>query len=284
MISSDTIKKTLFFDIETTTRYQTWDQYYDAEPNCAKDFENQINMKREWEDVPISKVYAERGMLSPEHGQIVSICSRIWNDKESKWDDRTFGFESWEEYEMIRGQKDKDLVIEFNEYLIELFKNSRGSLGGYNINNFDIPYVYRRTLSTGLFPQSTLVKTGLAKWDIKNLELMEWWNGTGAAGWSGFSSACEMMGVGSSKEDGVCGHQVSKLFWEDHDIETINSYCMKDVIKSVQFAIALSDERLKKRHETVLYDYLQRMDKKTQMTSNSAAVTEDSSSTEFSDE
>ena len=269
MISSDTIKKTLFFDIETTTRYQTWNEYCEAEPNCAKDFENQILMKREWEGVPISKVYTERGMLSPEHGQIVSICSRIWNQKENKWDYRTFGFESWDGYEELPlKEKDKDLVIEFNEYLIDLFQNKRGSLGGYNINNFDIPYLYRRTLATGLFPQSTLVKTGLAKWDIKNLDLMDWWNGTGAAGWSGFSSACEMMGVGSSKEDGVDGRQVSKLFWEDHDIETINSYCMRDVIKSAQFAIALSDERLKKRHETVLCDYLQRMDEKTKITSN----------------
>ena len=124
----------------------------------AKDFENQILMKREWEGVPISKVYTERGMLSPEHGQIVSICSRIWNEKENKWDDRTFGFESWDGYEELPlKEKDKDLVIEFNEYLIDLFQNKRGSLGGYNINNFDIPYLYRRTLGLYSLAERILV-------------------------------------------------------------------------------------------------------------------------------
>ena len=91
---------------------------------------------------------------------------------------------------------------------------------------------------------------------------MDWWSGTGANGWSGFSSACEMMGVGSSKEDGVDGRQVCHLFWDDHNIQSINEYCMRDVIKSAQFAISLSDDKLKKRHEEVVIDYIQRMEQK----------------------
>jgi DNA polymerase elongation subunit (family B) len=264
MISSNLIKKTLFFDIETTTRYKTWEEYLEKEPNSAKDFETQILMKREWAGVPIEKIYPEKGMLSPEHGQIVSICSRIWNSDEKKWDDRVFGFSSWDEYESIEDKKnaDKDILIPFNEYLIELFGTERGTFGGYNINNFDIPYVYRRVLRTGLLPQTSLVNVNLAKWEKKNLDLMDWWNGTGAAGWSGFSSACEMMNVGSSKEEGVDGRHVCNLFWDDQNIQGINDYCMRDVIKSAQFAISLSDEKLTKRHEEVLVDYLQRMEQK----------------------
>jgi hypothetical protein len=264
MISSDVIKKTLFFDIETTTRYKTWEEYKEKEPYSAKDFEGQIRMKNEWNAFRVEDVYADRAMLSPEHGQIVSICSRIWNPTEKKWDDRTFGFSSWEEYESIEDKKnaDRDIIIQFNEYLYELFGEERRSLGGYNINKFDIPYLYRRLLSSGLYPQATLVNVGVKPWDLKNLELMDWWSGTGANGWSGFSSACEMMGVGSSKEEGVDGRQVCHLFWDDHNIQSINDYCMRDVIKSAQFAISLSDDKLKKRHEEVVIDYIQRMEQK----------------------
>ena len=264
MISSNVIKNTFFFDIETTTRYRTWEEYLEKEPNSAKDFETQILMKREWDGVPIDKIYPEKGMLSPEHGQIVSICSRIWDAKEKKWDDRIFGFSSWEEYDSIEDKKkaDRDIIIPFNEYLNELFGDERGSLGGYNINKFDIPYLYRRLLATGLYPQTSLVSVGLKPWTVGHLELMDWWNGTGAGGWSGFSSACEMMNIGSSKEEGVDGRHVCNLFWDDRDVNVINEYCMRDVIKSAQFAISLSDEKLKKNHEVVLADYIRRIEQK----------------------
>ncbi len=270
MISKNQILKTLFFDIETTTRYKTWEEYLEKEPNSAKDFQTQILMKREWDGVPIDKIYVEKAMLSPEHGQIVSICSRIWNSEEKKWDDRIFGFSSWEEYESIEDKKnvDRDIIIPFNEYLYELFGDERGSLGGYNINKFDIPYLYRRLLSSGLYPQPSLVNVGLKPWMVGHLELMDWWSGTGANGWSGFSSACEMMGVGSSKEEGVDGRHVCNLFWDDRDVNVINEYCMRDVIKSAQFAISLSDDKLKRRHEEVVVDYLQRMEQKEKETEN----------------
>lgn len=261
MISKDTIKNTLFFDIETTTRYKTYDEYVENEPHSAKDFENQILMKKEYDGMNIGDVYKNEAMLSPEHGQVVSIGCRVWNDTEKKWDEEIFGFSSWEEYEtQDKKFADRDILIRFNELLYAIFGDDRGTLGGYNINKFDIPYLYRRMLAVGLYPQKTLINVGMKPWDLKNLELRDWWSGTGANGYSGFSSACEMMKVGSSKEEGIDGRQVCYKFWDDNDVDAINRYCMRDVIKSAQLALTLSDDYLKKHHKATMEDYNRRME------------------------
>lgn len=264
MISIDKIKNTLFFDIETTTRYKTYEEYLKEEPQSAKDFESQIRMKKEYDDMDVSDVYADRGMLSPEHGQVVTIACRIWNGEEKKWDEQIFGFSSWEEYESQENKRisDRDILIQFNELLLALFGDRRGSLGGYNINLFDIPYLYRRMLAVGLYPQTTLINVGVKPWDLNNLELKDWWSGTGANGYSGFSSGCEMLEIGSSKEEGIDGRQVCFRFWDDNDVDIINRYCMRDVQKSTQFAVRLSEERLKAKHIETMEDYNRRMEEK----------------------
>lgn len=261
MISTDTIKNTLFFDIETTTRYKTYGEYLEAESHSAKDFENQILMKKNYDGMDIADVYKNEAMLSPEHGQVVTIACRIFNKEEGKWDEEIFGFSSWEEYTtQDKKNADKDILIQFNELLWALYGDRRGVLGGYNINGFDIPYLYRRMLAAGLYPQPTLINVGIKPWDLKNLELRDWWSGTGANGYSGFSSGCEMMGIGSSKEEGIDGRQVCHKFWEDNDVDIINRYCMRDVQKSTQFAVSLSEPRLRATHEKTMEDYRQRIE------------------------
>lgn len=263
MISKDTIKNTLFFDIETTTRYKTYEEYVENEPHSAKDFENQILMKKDYSGKNFADVYKSEAMLSPEHGQVVSIGARIWNKEQNKWDEEIFGFSSWEEYEsQDKKNADRDILIRFNELLYGLFGNKRGCLGGYNIYSFDIQYLYRRMLAAGLYPQPSLITIGIKKWDLNMLDLRGWWNEPGANGYSGFSSACEMMGVGSSKEDGIDGRQVCHKFWDDMDVEAINQYCMRDVIKSSQLALTLSEDYLKKRHTATMEDYYRRMNER----------------------
>ena len=270
MISPDTIKKTIFFDIETTTRYKTYEEYLEKEPYSAKDFENQIRMKKEYDSMSIPDAYQDRGMLSPEHGMVVSIGCRVWNEDIGDWDDEIFGFKSWKEFEsQDRVHADRDILIGFNEVLFGLYDDAVCVLGGYAINSFDIPFLYRRMLSVGLYPQPTLNLSNKKSWNLYNLDLKSWWSESGANGFSGFSSASEMMGIGSSKEEGIDGRQVCHKFWDDNDVDAINRYCMRDVQKSAEFAIALSEPKVRKRHAETMADYHRRMaEKKTDASDN----------------
>ena len=263
MIKKEEIQNTLFYDIETTTRYKTFEEYEEAEPFMADDFKYRVDLKRkkgEWVDKSYSQIYHDEAMVYPEHGQVVAISWKIWDGKE--FNGGTFGFKDWDDY-ANRGNinADKDILADFNMTLETLFGDRDGSLGGYRIKYFDNPFLYKRMLVNGILPHKSLISYGKKPWDIKHLDLYDWWNGVGVNGMAGFGSACEVMGVRNPKEDGMSGRHVCFRFWDDHDISGINDYCMRDVDASIQFSINLSHNKLQKSWNRIVDEIAERRDK-----------------------
>lgn len=254
MIRKEQFTSTLFFDIETTTRYKTYAEYTEAEPFMAAEFLYRVGMKSEYKGMTVDDVYHDFGMLYPEHAQIVSIAWKIHDG--DAFIGETIGFSSWEEYESKDNKyADRDILIKFNEVLRGLFDSREGTLGGYRIKQFDIPFVYKRMLINGLYPQASLITVGKKPWDLNHLELYDYWTGVGAAGMAGFGAICEVMGVGNPKEDGLDGRQVCYRFWDDHDVVSINEYCMKDVLASMKLAWSLTTDILTSKHNKTMEEW-----------------------------
>lgn len=254
MIKKETFINTLFFDIETTTRYKTYEEYLEFEPYMAKEFEYRVSIKPEYKDIPVNVVYHDFGMLYPEHAQIVSIAWKIVGDNALVGD--TIGFSSWDEYQSNdKKYADRDILIKFNEVLNTLFKNREGTLGGYRIKQFDIPFVFKRMLINGIYPQASLITVGKKPWDLNHLELYDYWTATGGHSMAGFGAICEVMGLGNPKENGIDGRQVCYRFWDDNDVQAINEYCMRDVQASMKFAWNLTTERLIDKHEKTMEEW-----------------------------
>ena len=71
-----------------------------------------------------------------------------------------------------------------------------------------------------------------------------------------------LLGIPSSKTDEVAGNHLGARFWEDHAVEQINEYCMKDVMSSIGLARRISQDYLDDIHEKTMEDYRQRMESK----------------------
>jgi hypothetical protein len=260
MISKDKIMNTLFYDIETTTRYKTYEEYKEAEPFMADDFEYRVQLKwkkNELLDKTYSEIYHDEAMIYPEHGQVIAISWKIWDGKSFSGD--TIGFKDWDDY-ATRGNThaDKDILIEFNKVMETIFGDENGSLGGYRIKYFDNPFLYKRMLINGIYPHKSLISVGKKPWDIPHLDLYDWWNGVGVNGMAGFGAACEVMGVKNPKEEEISGRQVCYRFWDDHNIQMINEYCMRDVDSSIDFAINLSHDKLTSKYNKTLQEWNER--------------------------
>jgi hypothetical protein len=67
------LKEVMFFDIETTTRYKTFEEYQEAEPFMAKEFIR----RNKGSNLTPQEAYLEDGMLHSEHGQVVSIAGKM---------------------------------------------------------------------------------------------------------------------------------------------------------------------------------------------------------------
>jgi hypothetical protein len=246
MIPKKKLQGTVFFDIETTTRYKTFEEYTLAEPYNAKDFIYRASMK--YPNLTPDVAYKQYGMLYPEHGQVVSIAWKILVDKELQGE--IIGFKDWREYETTEDKRraDRKMLFEFNRVLETIFPDGDGCLGGYRIKYYDIPFLYKRMLLNGIFPHQSLITVDKKPWDIKHLDLYDYWN-VGVNGMSGFGTICDLMGVQNPKDDEIDGRQVCFRFWDDQNTPIINEYCMRDVESSVRLAWKLTDQKLMKDYE-----------------------------------
>ena len=265
----DSVNSTLFFDVETTTRYKTYEEYLEREPNCAKEFARKVRVEPKWDDMEIRDVYnghiRSKGMLWGQHLQIISIAYRIWDPSTRKYSGKTIGFSSWEEYESIedKSKADRDLLIEFNEVLYSHFGDERGLLGGYNIVGFDIAVLWLRMMSCGIKPHPSLNTIYKKPWDIDwVLDLKDWTTPADHKGLSSFDTMNALLGVPSSKTDEIAGNHVCFRFWDDHEIVGINEYCMKDVLSSIALARRLSEDGIDSIHAKTMENYILRMESK----------------------
>ncbi len=263
----DDVNNTLFFDVETTTRYKTYAEYLEKEPNCAKEFARKVRVDSKWDSMSIEEVYngnsRSNGMLWAQHLHVISIAYRKWNPSTRKYEGDTFGFSSWEEYESIedKSKADRDILIKFNEVLCDTFGSDKGLLGGYNIVGFDIAVLWTRMMVCGIKPHTSLQTVNKKPWDIVHvLDLKSWTTPSDHKGLSSFDIMNALLGVPSSKTDDVAGNHVGARFWEDHAVEGINEYCMKDVMSSIALARRLSEDMIDDIHVQTMADYYQRLE------------------------
>jgi hypothetical protein len=240
MILQDQLKDVLFFDIETTTRYKTFEEYKENEPFMAKEF---IRRNKGSNKMTPEEAYLEEGMLHSEHGQVVSIAWKMYDGETNSFKSEVIGFSSWEEFEYCKGpHADRDILIRLNNRLKELFGDEFKKMCGYAINGFDVIYLFNRMRMMGIEPQISLWECLKTSWDNRHLDVKDYWKSP--KGMSSFGMVCQLMGLQTSKEDGISGEEVGVRFWNDHAIEMINKYCMDDVNVVARLANALSFEKL----------------------------------------
>jgi 3'-5' exonuclease len=261
----DTVNNTLFFDVETTTRYKTYDEYLEKEPNCAKEFARQSGKRSDFKGMTTSEIYDSNGMLYAQHLQVISIAYLKWDPSTRKYEGDTIGFSSWEEYDSIedKSKADRDLLIEFNESLYSEFGDDRGLLGGYNILGFDIAVLWWRMMACGIKPHPSLNTVGKRPWNIDwILDLQSWTTPCDHKGLSSFDTVNYLFDIPSSKTDDVAGNHVGARFWEDHQVERINDYCKKDVMSSIALSRRLSEDGVDNIHSKTMKDFSLRMEEK----------------------
>jgi hypothetical protein len=67
-----------------------------------------------------------------------------------------------------------------------------------------------------------------------------------------------VLGTLNPKGDKIDGRHVCFRFWDDHEIEMINDYCMRDVDANIDFAINLSHDKLTSKYKRTLEDWVTR--------------------------
>lgn len=232
MYNLNYIQKCLFFDIETTSRYKTFNEFKINEYYISKIWEEKCLDQDKYKDNP-EKSYELYASLYPEYGKIVCISYGYYCTTDNKWKVESLDDNNSDEETLL-----KSFALKINT----LFTHH--ILAGFNIKKFDVPFLYRRMLVHKILPPFQFDTWNKKPWEIIYLDLYRVWSELYTINsMCSFDLICHLMKLESPKNGDVNGSNINEFYFNG-DIDSIVKYCRKDVQASIKLAISLTHEKL----------------------------------------
>lgn len=227
MLEQVKIEDILFIDIETVPCVAHYNQLEEYKKELWE--EKKGKLKQETENSE-DFFFQNAGILA-EFGKI--ICISVG---------RIFKFGSLHTFDTRSFYGDNEVVLlsDFSDFLQqELNKNRNINLCGHNIREFDVPYICRRTLINNLsLPQYFENLQTKKPWETGLLDSMDFWKFGDYKNYISLKLLAYCLGIASPKDD-ISGKDVGKVYWQEHGLERIRTYCQKDVLTVGQIVLKL---------------------------------------------
>lgn len=219
-------KSYFYFDIETSRKYESYDEFKEADERGAKLFEKKVLKKltkEEWDTLVIDKFarnkfvrdeYVDLGGLLPEYGRVVCMAYGFYKPDGGN---RVLGCA----FDLDEKKLIGDIAKAFNQV-----SSLRLIPCGYNVRGFDIPYIYKKCLSYGIPVPSVINSFGKKPWEVLMFDMMDTWKGTSNSS-ATFDEMAYSLGVESPKKD-MNGSEVGDAFFSGQYKEIVE-YCKRDV-------------------------------------------------------
>lgn len=133
------------------------------------------------------------------------------------------------------GDNEKELLLNVKSAL-DMYQKL--SLSGYNIKNFDIPFLLKRFYANGIPVPQHLLPFNKKPWEINHIDLMEWWKMGSYGQTASLDMACYSLGIESPKTE-MDGSKVAEAYFRGQH-EKIAEYCEQDVLSTYRLHCALT--------------------------------------------
>ncbi len=217
MFESLSSEDILFLDIETAPQKADFTE-------LPEHFQHLWDKKSAYfreEKQQASDVY-ERAGIYAEFGKIICISAGVIIQKNE------------ERYYRVKSFYDSDekkLLSEFNEMLQKFTLNPAKRLCAHNGQEFDYPYIARRTLINGLKLPKILDIAGAKPWEVKDhlLDTLQMWKFGDYKNYTSLDLLCAVFNIPTPKDD-IDGSQVAQVYYQEGDLDRIIRYCEKDTL------------------------------------------------------
>ncbi|MEM8999088.1 MAG: 3'-5' exonuclease [Bacteroidota bacterium] len=221
------LENILFLDIETVPEKKSFADL-DIEKQNLWDQKSAYQRK----EANAGDFYEKAGIWA-EFGKIVCISVGYFV---VKGDTRNFRVTSYHGDE-------KTLLTNFKDLLDQHFNQPKHLLCAHNGKEFDFPYIARRMLILDMKLPHKLNLFGKKPWEVPHIDTMELWKFGDYKHFTALKLLAHVLGIPSPKED-MDGSMVRKVYYEDHAIDRIITYCELDVITVAQVFLRLRNEAL----------------------------------------
>ncbi len=178
----------------------------------------------------------ERAGIYAEFGKIVCIsCGTIYR----RGNKRIYRVKSF------YGKDEVALLKDFLAMLEKFMANPAHRLCAHNGLEFDYPYIARRVLINGLRLPAILDIAGAKPWEVRDylMDTMQLWKFGDYKHYTSLDLLCNIFDVPTPKDD-IDGSQVSKVYYQEDDLERIARYCEKDTLAVAQILLRFKGEQL----------------------------------------
>lgn len=221
----------LFLDIETVPQFETFSDVPEAWKTLWARKADVLLRNRENET--IDSIYGRAGIYA-EFGKIVCIsCGLI----PSNGGQRRMVIKSF------YGDEEQQVLAQFCDMLGRWAAEGDKFLCAHNGKEFDFPYLCRRLVILGMCLPAVLTISGKKPWEVNHIDTMEMWRFGDYKSFTSLNLLSHALGIPSSKDD-IDGSQVGDVYWKEHNLQRIVSYCQKDVITVAQVYLRLTGEPL----------------------------------------
>jgi hypothetical protein len=217
MFESLSSEDILFIDIETAPQKP---EFSELPEHFQKLWDKKSIHFRNENQLP-ADVY-ERAGIYAEFGRIICISSGVIIQKNGERFYRVKSFHDADE---------RKLLIAFNEMLEKFTANPGKKLCAHNGQEFDYPYIARRTLINGLRLPKILDVAGAKPWEIKDrlLDTLQMWKFGDYKNYTSLDLLCAVFDIPTPKDD-IDGSQVARVYYQEGDLDRIIRYCEKDTL------------------------------------------------------
>ena len=235
MLGNVKIEDVLFLDIETVPQVQSADSL-DDHMQALWDKKSKLFRSP---DQSAGEVY-ERAGIYAEFGRIICISVGFIKEK------NPFSFRLKSFY----NDDEKALLTEFSGMLSKFcLTRKEALLCAHNGREFDFPYIARRMIINNIVIPEILDNAGKKPWEVKLLDTMELWKFGDYKNYTSLDLMTSILGIPSPKDD-IDGSMVSKVYYDEKDINRIVRYCEKDVLAIARILLrfmnmpAIPDDRI----------------------------------------
>jgi hypothetical protein len=211
------LKHLLFIDIETACGRSEFAQLSEGMQR-----EWLVKAKGKWntEAADAPQAFIDKAGIFAEFGKIVCISIGCFVEKDGNWKLVIRSF---------RGDNEQELLDAFCASLHKFNKRHQGIVFvGHNIKEFDLPFISRRMVIHGLCLPDCLRMHGKKPWEVPHVDTMQLWSFGDYKSYTKLSLLAEVLGIPSPKDD-ISGEDVTRVYWQERNLQRIVNYCQKDV-------------------------------------------------------
>jgi len=230
MLQTINIENILFLDIETVPMTAEYDQLPD---NFKKHWDKKCGQLSKYdqtltEDQKLPEKMFERAGIYAEFGKIICVSTGILKNQ-------TLWIKSYS------SDDETQLLSEFAGMLNKANEKRIQYLCAHNGKEFDYPYLIRRMLINNIPVPSMLDISGKKPWEVNHFDTMELWKFGDYKNFTSLDLLSAIFSLPTPKDD-INGSDVGRVYWEEHDLPRIVTYCQKDVLTIVNLFLRFRNQ------------------------------------------